>query len=634
MGSARLALAFVHRCWICLLACILLLGWPGPVRADTVVLSDALTHLDMGRHVRTLEDKSAHMTLADVMAPDASLPWVDSASSKPNFGYSHSAFWLHGALRNDARQQTAWLLGMRYPLVDYIDVYVVWPDGRVLHHASGDRRPFTTRSLDDRHFYFALTLKPGEQVQVYARVMGQGSLQAPLEVSTPVDQNRRAHREQLLLGLYGGALLAMMVYNLLLALSLRDRTYLYYVVYMLVFGMAQFTFSGMSFQYLWPDSPNWGNLATPFFLSLSGWSLVQFSRQFLQLALNSPKSDKVMSGLQWLFLAMVPATFVLPYEWPVKVVTLACVIAPMLLLILAATLQHRGVPAARYFLAAFGGLMLGIVLTALHTLGMVHSNALTEYSLQLGTLLEFSLLSFALAHRVKLARDENERLQRAHAAELESRVQARTRDLDQAMNELTLANQLLHELSERDALTGLKNRMFLSERMPEIWRQAQRWQTPVSVLMIDVDHFKQVNDQHGHLVGDESLRQIASVIARVVQRPGDHAVRYGGEEFLVLLPQTHTVGAAHIAETIRLDVQALRFVHEGQAIPLTVSIGVASVVPSADLLPQALLNAADHLLYQAKQNGRNRSALLPDALATLPRDKLTPATQPNPVSSG
>jgi diguanylate cyclase (GGDEF)-like protein len=258
---------------------------------------------------------------------------------------------------------------------------------------------------------------------------------------------------------------------------------------------------------------------------------------------------------------------------------------------------------------------------------------LTEYGLQIGSLLEFTLLSFALAHRLKLAQDDNAQLQRAHAAELESRVQARTHDLDQAMGELTEANQRLHELSELDALTGLKNRMFLSERLPEMWRQAQRWHTPIAVLMIDADHFKKVNDEHGHLAGDEGLRQIASVIKRVVQRPGDHAVRFGGEEFLVVLPQTHTVGAAHIAESIRLGVQSMGFQFEGKPVPLTVSIGVASVVPSAELQPQALLNAADQLLYKAKQSGRNRCALLPDALATLPRKQVTPAAQPNPVSS-
>jgi diguanylate cyclase (GGDEF)-like protein len=628
-----LAQAFVNRCWICLLACTLMGWWPAQGRATPVRLTDNFTHADVGRQLQVLEDPFGKLGLDDVRAPKAGQTWADHHSDNLNFGYSHSAFWLRGELINQATQQTDWLVGMRYPLLDYLDIYVVWPDGRVQHHASGDRRAFGSRDLDDRHFYFRLKLQAGDKVQLYARVQGQGSLQAPLEISTPQAQMQRAHREQLLLGIYSGALLAMLVYNLLLSISLRDGAHLYYVVYMAMFGMAQFALSGLAFQHLWPNKPNWGNEATPVFMGLAGWSLLLFSRNFLQLKRHAHRTDKVMQVLQWLFLAAVPATFVMPYAWPIKVVTTATFVVPAVWLLITARLLQQGVQQARYFLAAFGGLLLGSMLTSLHMFGLVPGNVLTEYGLQIGSLLEFTLLSFALAHRLKLAQDDNAQLQRAHAAELESRVQARTHDLDQAMGELTEANQRLHELSELDALTGLKNRMFLSERLPEMWRQAQRWHTPIAVLMIDADHFKKVNDEHGHLAGDEGLRQIASVIKRVVQRPGDHAVRFGGEEFLVVLPQTHTVGAAHIAESIRLGVQSMGFQFEGKPVPLTVSIGVASVVPSAELQPQALLNAADQLLYKAKQSGRNRCALLPDALATLPRKQVTPAAQPNPVSS-
>lgn len=644
-----MAWAIFYRCWIRCLALALSSLLAVGAWANTVTLDDQFTSQAIGRHLRVLEDTSSQMSLADVEAHRNDSRWEDRHSDNLNFGYSKSALWLHGELRNQAREQQDWLLGMRYPLLDYLDIYVVWPDGRVQHHASGDRRPFSTRSLADRNFYFKLKLKPGEHVQLYVRVQGQGSLQAPLEVSTPAAYEHHAHVEQLLLGIYSGALLAMLVYNLLLSMSLRDKAYAYYVVYISMFGMAQYTLSGLAFGTLWPDSPNWGNQATPIFMGLAGWSLVLFSRQFLDLRSHWPRADLALQALQWLYLAAVPEVFALTYAIPIKIVTLATIVTPVLLLIISLGLLRKGAQEARYFLAAFSVLLLGVLLTALHMFGIVQRNFLTEYSMQIGSMLEFTLLSFALAHRVKLAREENERLQVAHATELEHRVQERTHELDTAMSELTKANERLQELTEQDGLTGLKNRMFLSERMPEIWRQAQRWHTPVSVLMIDVDHFKRVNDDHGHLAGDEALRQVAQVIAKAVQRPGDHAVRYGGEEFLVLLPQTHTVGAAHIAETIRLGVQSLTFQHHGQPIPLTVSIGLASVVPTIDLPSQALLNAADRLLYKAKQAGRNRCAFNPEAMATQPRksgaahkpkDSTAPfesikptAERPNPASS-
>lgn len=600
-------------------------AWAG----DMVRLDDRFSSEAIGRHLRVLEDKGGRMGLADVQA---ALPqpnrWEDRHSDNLNFGYSRSAFWLHGELLNGAVHQQDWLIGMRYPLLDYVDIYVVWPDGHVQQHTSGDRRPFNTRSVHDRNFYFKLHLKPGEQVRLYARIQSQGSLQAPLEISTPQAYEQRAQLEQLLLGIYCGALLAMLVYNLLLSLSMRERVYFYYVAYIGLFGMTQLTLSGVAFEVLWPESPQWGNQASPVFMGLAGWSLALFSREFLALRHHKPRADATMQAVQWLFLTAVPATFLLPYAIPVKIVTLATVITPVLLLFIAVGLLREGVRLAAYFLAAFAVLLMGVMLTSVHMFGVVQRNALTEYSMQVGSMLEFALLSFALAHRLKLARRQYERLRDAHAAELETRVQDRTRELDHALAELTAANERLHTLTEQDALTGLKNRMYLSERLPEMWRQAQRWHTPLSVMMIDVDHFKQVNDQYGHLAGDEALKLVAGVLKQTVQRPGDHAVRYGGEEFLVVLPQTHTVGAVHIAESIRLGVQALGFKWGDKPIALTVSIGLASVVPTPELPVQALLNAADKLLYKAKQEGRNRCAFNPQALATLPRKGEKAANKP------
>lgn len=615
---------------------------------DAVTLDDGFRSEAIGRHLRLLEDQGGRMGLAHAQAAlHETGRWEDRHSDNLNFGYSRSAFWLHGELLNAASNRQDWLLGMRYPLLDYVDIYLVWPDGRVQQHFSGDRRPFDTRTVHDRNFYFKLHLKPGERVQLYVRIQTQGSVQAPLEISTPQAYEQRARLEQLLLGIYCGALLAMLVYNLMLSLSLRERVYFYYVAYIGLFGMTQLTLSGVAFEVLWPGSPVWGNRATPVFLGLAGWSLALFSRTFLDVRQHMPRADVAMRTVQWLFLATAAASFIAPYGITVKIATLSMLVTPAMLLLISVGLTRQGVRLAGYFLAAFAVLLLGVMLTSVHMFGVVQRNALTEYSMQVGSMLAFSLMSFALAHRLKLARRQVERLREAHAAELETRVQDRTRELDKAMAELTAVNERLHTLTEQDALTGLKNRMYLSERLPEMWRQAQRWHTPLSVLMIDVDHFKQVNDQHGHLAGDEALKLVAGVLKQAVQRPGDHAVRYGGEEFLVVLPQTHTVGAAHIAESIRMGVQALAFKCGDKPIPLTVSIGLASVAPTPDLPVQALLNAADKLLYKAKKEGRNRCAFNPQALATLPRKSVTPPStaqteaaikpepgQPSPASSG
>jgi len=167
------------------------------------------------------------------------------------------------------------------------------------------------------------------------------------------------------------------------------------------------------------------------------------------------------------------------------------------------------------------------------------------------------------------------------------------------------AERALAKLASVDALTGLANRRTLDETLQQEWLRAQRSGQPLSVLMIDADHFKAFNDRHGHQQGDEALRALARLIGQHVRRPADLAARYGGEEFSVVLPETTTAGAFTMAQNIREAVEQLPPVREGEA-PMTVSIGIATwtLGPYGDL--EQLLFAADKALYQAKASGRNR----------------------------
>ncbi|NUT80949.1 MULTISPECIES: sensor domain-containing diguanylate cyclase [Pseudomonas] len=164
------------------------------------------------------------------------------------------------------------------------------------------------------------------------------------------------------------------------------------------------------------------------------------------------------------------------------------------------------------------------------------------------------------------------------------------------------------ELAQRasvDSLTGLANRRTLDETLQQEWMRAQRSGQPLSVMMIDADHFKAFNDRLGHQRGDEALRTLAQLISKHVRRPADLAARYGGEEFSVVLPETTTAGAFTMAQNIREAVERLPPVREGEA-PMTVSIGIATWAqgPYGDL--EQLMFAADKALYQAKASGRNR----------------------------
>jgi diguanylate cyclase (GGDEF)-like protein len=167
------------------------------------------------------------------------------------------------------------------------------------------------------------------------------------------------------------------------------------------------------------------------------------------------------------------------------------------------------------------------------------------------------------------------------------------------------AERELAQLASTDALTGLANRRTLDETLQQEWLRAQRSGQPLSVLMIDADHFKAFNDRHGHQQGDEALRALAQLIGQHVRRPADLAARYGGEEFSVVLPETTTAGAFTMAQNIRDAVEQLPPVTEGEA-PMTVSIGIATWLNGPYGEFSQLLFAADKALYQAKASGRNR----------------------------
>lgn len=166
----------------------------------------------------------------------------------------------------------------------------------------------------------------------------------------------------------------------------------------------------------------------------------------------------------------------------------------------------------------------------------------------------------------------------------------------------------LQTLALSDPLTGIANRRYFEQVLHAEWQRHARHQRPLALLMIDIDHFKAINDRYGHQVGDLCITHLATALAGSVRRPADLVARYGGEEFIVLLPETHLAGAIVVAEHMRLQVSCM---HDSTSVQdglpaMTISVGCASVAPGAESSELALIKSADDALYQAKALGRNR----------------------------
>lgn len=176
---------------------------------------------------------------------------------------------------------------------------------------------------------------------------------------------------------------------------------------------------------------------------------------------------------------------------------------------------------------------------------------------------------------------------------------------------LNEANRELSRLSSVDGLTAIPNRRVFDDTLVREWRRAERRGAPLSLLLLDIDHFKEYNDCYGHQAGDDCLRTVAASLDRALRRSSDLAARYGGEEFVIVLPETDVHGAASVAENVLEIVRGLSVEHaRSQTAPVvTISIGIATAIPARDDDSgwKTLLGDADAALYRAKANGRNRA---------------------------
>jgi len=190
-------------------------------------------------------------------------------------------------------------------------------------------------------------------------------------------------------------------------------------------------------------------------------------------------------------------------------------------------------------------------------------------------------------------------------------IQGTVRDISerkQAEEELASLHKELEQLSFLDGLTGIANRRMFDHTLDREWGRAQRNRQPLSLMLFDIDYFKQYNDHYGHQQGDNCLKEVANALTSVLKRAVDLVARYGGEEFVVLLPETDAKQAIRLAEKCRVKIIELQIPHESSKVSdvVTTSVGVSAIIPSAGTQPSSLIDASDKLLYKAKNNGRNR----------------------------
>ncbi|KEA64594.1 Signaling protein [Marinobacterium lacunae] len=556
----------VQRRWMALAVCLILMmltAIPTVVRAaDAPSLSVESIHgdIDLRPYLALMEDPSGSLGFDQVRAAERQGAFETLGDMSPNFGFTQSAWWVRLTLSNTTDSARQFIIRQDYPLIDHIDFWAPSSDDGWSQTSTGDRVPFAQRPLDNRQFLFPVTLPAHSEASYYLRFQTEGSLNIGLYAHTPDNLLGRTAEEYLALGIYYGGFIVLLVYNLIMFMTLREKAFAYYTLYVLSYGLYMSVHNGLSFQYLWPDNSWLANQSLIVLLALSLFGGLRFTREILSTAQLCPRLDKVAYLTEWGVLLSLLLSPVLSYK--VMIIPMAGLTSVVCLemLVLGVLTLFRGSSPARYYCAAFGALLGGVFAYMLKTFGLLPHNALTQNAFQVGSLIEMVLLSLAIGSR---------------------------------LNEIKRQNNL-------DALTRVYNRRCFNEQIDGEFQKTVRRSQALSLLVLDIDHFKRFNDTYGHARGDHVLKVVAQILSRSVRKPGA-VYRYGGEEFAVILPGTGDIEAHAVAERIRQKIES----ETADSERITVSIGSATQSGDTFCNPQALFDAADSALYSAKEQGRN-----------------------------
>jgi two-component system, sensor histidine kinase LadS len=624
-------------CWRTLaFACWLLLATSVHAAAPALPLSAATARASLGAHAELLIDEGGNLSIQDVAAPERAAQFTLIDNINRSYGYSRTPHWVRFTLQQDDAKAREWLLEVVHAYLDDVQLYTsdaTAPGGWRMRR-TGDRVPFIWRDVDYHNFVFRVPLEGSQARTFYLRLQTEGNLSFPLQIWSPHHFAEAKAEEQALLGAYYGIIVTIILYNLFLYFSFREKVYLFYVVHAAVLALFLFTTNGLAYQYLWPNSPWFGNYAH---LLLSCGAVLAggiFFWMFLRLRDRFPLLDLLFRAAVVPPAVLMVAAIWLRYDIASRAIMAVTLVDLVFWLGAGVWLVYKRFRPARLFVLVFFVEIVGAGFTVLNRIGLLSTSLLTEHMLQIGSVIEMVLFSMALATRINTLRRENEQVQAAwlknqedalqeakrSESALEQRVTERTialwranQQLEQEIGVRRQAEELLREseqkmrhMAHHDSLTELPNRTLVVDRLDKALAHGKRHAERIAVMMIDLDHFKAVNDTLGHPTGDRLLIEVGMRLQQCI-RETDSVGRMSGDEFVVVLaglPDDNDATA--IAEKI-IQSLAEPVIIDGHALRVGCSLGLA-IHPDDGADSYTLLKNADIAMYRAKIAGRNRYA--------------------------
>ncbi len=573
---------------------------------DSIDATTINERLNLLAHTSYFIDHSHQFNIQDAQQIDNN-EWFNNNGTSQNFGQINAPIWFKFKLKNIKENKEQLFIALNYPHHDFIDVFYIDNKNLIKEINTGDHLNFETRNNDEPNFIFPVPTTHNS-LDIYLSISSEGLLRMPLYLATQTQLNKQTKNFNFVAGIYSGSILIMLVFNLFIFLTVKDKSYFYYLLYIISSALFQLSLTGLGFQYLWPDNPLFNQYGIIISAILMAVSAVVFMQRFLGLSYETTRNDFIWINFLIGSFILIGLSVLISYHFALKLLYIGASVMVITGFYIGVKYWLKGVRSARFFALAWFSYMFFVILYLLDSKQFINSSLLTEYSLAIGSVVELCLLSIAFADKLNSEKDLRVK---AQDALLDIQIKM-NQDLDTLVNnrtvELEEANIKLKALSVTDGLTQLKNRYYFDQAFKKEFKRAIRERWPFSIIMIDLDHFKKINDEYGHLFGDYCLTKSALLIQSVIHRPSDTVARYGGEEIAILLPNTSLDGAMKLAEIIREHFRETEFSNSGISRFLTVSLGVSSGTPTPDSIDKALnlLDIADQCLYKAKENGRDQ----------------------------
>lgn len=605
--------------WLQGIMLLVLLGICGSTAAsDSIRVAADRQALPLREGVRVHRHSGEPLSLAEAQARFAEGHFERVAEDAPgalNFGLTRDEIWLQIPLETAVTLPRRWLLEVGHASLDHIDVYLI-QNGVMLHRHGGDRRPFSERTLPHRNSLFALDLAPATRYTLMMRVRSEGTVTVPLTLWRPDALWQNDQHHYMALGLYYGLLLGLLIYNLFLFISLRDPLYLTYVGFIGFLGIGQAGLSGLTGQFVWPNNAWLADQSPIIGVTLAGLFGALFVQRFLADTPRRLRLSWLMPGLSLAYGLTFLYSLLVSYHLAALAVNIISMVLVVAALGMGSVSLYRRVPGARFFVLAWFCLLLGVLIIALHNLGILPSNLLVTHAMMIGSALEMLLLSLALADRIHDLQRQKDVAQaealetrqrmlemgRQNEQMLEARIVERTRRLEEANRLLQQSHEQLQHQANHDVLTGLANRKLLNQRLQEASARVDRHGGHFAMAVVDLNGFKPINDTLGHAIGDRVLVELAQRLQATARRT-DTVARVGGDEFVLLLEDLPPDEREAIRHKLLACCHPPVEMEDGPAIPLSISVGIA-IYPNDTHDLEALFTLADNAMYQDKTASR------------------------------